>query len=367
MKMAGTIDLNNADLTDYTNGIADVTVDQKDTDGITAQKETTYQNTRWTQQVGYFKTNAELKNAIILKAKWAFGGGWSADPRTTVILDHISGSGKQTFADIIKIMNITADVGENAYAHIIKDDKNVLINLKVLNTGSIKRVYNPKGILIRYEQTSRVDGETTKFDPEEILDFSSDVLADEIHGTSIIDALEETIKAENENQVDKKKLMHHQAIPFILWKLKTDDPIKIAKIKAKIALARSLGEDLCVPDDDNTISWEVINTPINPALFTYYDEIITKFYRTVGLPQIIPGATGGVTESSGKVAYLGFEQSVKDLQLNREEQIWDQLQLRVKFNPPASLMENLQTDQAKDGAMSGLAPQPSDLQAGVGR
>lgn len=376
--MTTTLNLDNASTIDYSS-VPAVNIPTKDTDGVSSESETPYQNVNWTKQVGAWKNNPDLKNAVILKSQWAFGGGWTADPRTTVILDHISGQGKQTFDDIIMNMNQTADIGENAYAEIITDKglkgavksmlgMRKLLNLKVLNTGKMKRIYNPQGILINYEYP--VNGKPHRFDPEDILDFSSDILADETHGTSLIDSLFSTIEAENENSIDKKAWMHTRGT-FILWKLKTDDPTKIANFKAKLLVAKQLAGngDLCIPDDDDTVSYEVIQTPINPAMFQYYSDIITKFYRCFGMPTIVPGQTGGTTESSSKVGEVNFVEGIKALQLKREKAIWAQLQLRVKFNPPADLMQNLQQDQAKDGTqgLQGGGFQPNDVQLGVGK
>jgi len=376
--MSTTLNLNNAVVTDYTNAIKEVVVDPQDVQGVNQEGETRFQNSQWTQQVAYWKKNADLKNALVLKSQWAFGGNWTADPRTQIILDHISGNGKQTFDDIIQNMNITSDLGGNSYAEIVTDKglkgaiksllgMPILLNLKVLNTGKMVRIYNSQGIIVNYEYP--VNGKPHKFKPEEILDFSSDTLADEICGTSLIDALEETIKAENACSVDKRKWMHTKG-NFLIWKLKTDDETKITNWRLKLEAAKSIsGEDICVPDDDDTVSVQIVQTPINPAIFQYYDSIITKFYRCIGMPTIVPGATGGVTENSSKVAEVNFTEGIKSLQLKREKQIWQQLQLRVKFNPPTDLMQNLQQDQMKDGTqgLQGGAFQPNDVQLGVGK
>jgi hypothetical protein len=96
---------------------------------------------------------------------------------------------------------------------------------------------------------------------------------------------------------------------------------------------------------------------------TWRDDIRKKFYRNIGLPELLPSGGGDATESGGKIGYLAFEQIVEKEQRFIEQQIFNQLNLRINFIPPATLSEQLQADESKDPN----AFQPSDLTAGVGR
>ena len=356
--------ITNSQSSDMTNYVKDVEVLAMNTDGVSDQDETTYQNSRWSQQWGYFNKVPDLKSAIILKATWNVGKGYTADPLTSVILNHITGWGKDTFEDILFNMEIVKRVGADAYAEIIRDDKGLILNLKPLDTGLMRIVIDRKGIIKRYEQVSKIkETPVKKFKPEDIFHLSHNRLADQIHGISDIDAVEEIIKAENESFVDIKKIMHRGARPMILWKLKTDDRTKIANFVAKIDTARNLGEDMFIPDDEDIVTHEVVQVDVGNGIFTWRDDIRNKFYRTIGLPQIVPGAGGQSTESESKVIYLAFEQIVEKDQKHIERQIFEQLGLRINLIPPSTLSQNLQTDQAKDGN----AFQPNDTTAGVGQ
>ncbi len=66
---------------------------------------------------------------------------------------------------------------------------------------------------------------------------------------------------------------------MILWKLKTDDPAKIASVVAKIDAARNLGEDMFIPDDDDAISYEVVQLNPSALVLQWRDDIRNKFYR----------------------------------------------------------------------------------------
>src|SRR3990167_2222379 len=150
--------LGNAALSDLTNVVKDYVVKSMQTDGVSQQKETIWQNTNWNYQWGYFNTNADLKSAILMKAIWIVGKGWATENlRTKVILEHVSGWGKDTFDDIMFNMQVVARIAGDAFAEIImKDD--ILINLKPLDPSSIRIIINEEGRIIRYEQTSKIPG-----------------------------------------------------------------------------------------------------------------------------------------------------------------------------------------------------------------
>jgi len=354
-----TLDISRAKASDMSNLIENVVVPTKTTDGISDQKETIYTNTKWSTWWGYFNAIADLQSALLMKSIWNVGKGYETDNATKPILDNITGSGIDTFEDILFNMDVIRNVGGDSYAEIVRNDSGVLVNLKPLDPGSIRIVYNRSGIITRYEQTSKTFGtDIKKFKPEEIFHLSCNRLADQIHGISRIEAIEDTIIADNENFVDLKKLMHNQVKPFILWKLKTDDPVKIQEIVSKIDNARNLGEDMFIPDDDDAVSYEIVQVNITDAVFRWREDIRNKFYRTFGLPLVIFGS-GGSTESGGKMEMFAHETLFKAEQRYIERQVWAQLALRITLNSPVGLSQNLMADEAKDGAQ-GLEVQPQD-------
>lgn len=362
-------DITAAQSSDMTNIIEDYSVSPMQTDGAQMQKETEWVNPNWSKYWGYFNAIADLKSAIIMKAIWIVGKGYEAqDTATKIDLELIRGWGKDSFTDVLFNLVVSSRINGDGFAEIIRDeDTSKIINLKPLDPGSIKIVVNSKGQILRYEQIDKGDRKkvVTRFKPEEMFHLCHNRIADQIHGISDIQALENTIKADEENFIDMKKLMHHQVRPFILWKLKTDDETKIAEIRQKIDKARNLGEDMFIPDDDDAVEYEIVQVNVQSAIFEWRNDIRNKFYRTIGLPQVVPGAGGQSTESESKVIYLAFEQIVEKEQKQIEEQIQGQLGIKLNLIPPASLQQNLQQDNQKDGALK--AAQPSDTTAGVGR
>ena len=345
-------------------------VDSKQLDSVGDQEETTWINAKWSQYWGYFSYVPDLKSAILMKAIWNVGKGWTADARTEVILDHITGWGKDKFSDILFNMEVIRRVNGDSFAEIMRSEDGKIINLKPLDPSTVRIVVDRKGIIIRYEQIAKVKGTNapTKFQPEDIFHLSNNRMADQIHGISDIESVEKIILADEESFSDMKKVMHRQAKPLIMFKLGTDDQQKINAFVTKMDEATNKGENIYIPDDENAVSYEVVQVNPSAIIMQWRDDIRNKFYRTIGLPQIVPGGGGQSTESESKVIYLAFEQLVEHDQRFIEDQVWEQLQLRINLIPPATLSESLQQDTAKDGGMGGqMGFQPSDMMAGAGR
>ncbi len=365
----GELDIRNATASSQSSVVKDFTIAAINTDAATGQKESEYINSRWPQQLGYFKSIAELKSAIIMKAVWNVGKGYTADDETKIILDHISGWGKDTFDDILFNMEICRRIGGDSYAEIIKDkETGILINIKPLDPGTMKIIVDEFGIILRYEKTSKnpENKAVIKFKPEEILHLSNNRIADEIHGISDIDAVEKIILGDAESFDDIKKIMHRQAKPMIMFKLGTDDQTTINAFIAKMDAATNKGENIYIPDDKNAVDWEVIQVNIGQILLDWRNELRNKFYRAVTMPQIVFGSAG-TTESGGKIEYLAHEQVFEKDQRYLEKQIENQLGLKINLIPPVTLLESLQQDEAKDGAGMQMGMQPSDMMAGAGR
>lgn len=347
--------------------IKDLKVPALQLDAATGMQETEWSNSRGHEYYGYFEKIADLKSAILMKAIWNVGRGWiTKDIRSKIWAEHVSGWGKDTFDDIIFNMVVQMKVWGNAYCQIIRDEEtDEIINLKPLDPGAMKHIAGPDGRLKRFEQISKnKNGQPRKFKPEEIFYLANNRIGDQIHGVSDIEALETTILADEESFKNIKQAAKRMARPLLMFKLGTDSQSKIDAFITKMDEATDKGQNIYIPDDENAIKWEVIKTEFGATLLAWRDDLRNKFYRTIGLPQIVPGAGGQSTESESKVIYLAFEQIVEREQRFIEQQIKNQLGWEINFVPPASLLSNLNTDQNKDILTAG---QPSDLTAGVGR
>lgn len=349
--------ISSAAVGDYANTETSFSVDSVSTDGAQDQKETEWTNSKWGQQLGYYKKIPEITAAIDAKATWTIGKGFISNPITELCLMQIKGFGKDTFNSILENAIRTYHIGGDAFLEIIRDDKGKLINLKPLDPSTIKIIANRQGIIKRYEQTAKIKGNEKKFSTDEILHLARKRVADEIHGVSLIDAVEDIILMRNEAMSDMKKLMHRHVKPINKFILDTDDPVKIAAFKAKADAATSDGENLYIPK--GAVEQELISVPTNSTLnpLPWIDRLNQYFFQATGVPQIIVGGSQEMTEATAKIAYLAFEQTIEEEQLYIEEQVLSQLNLEIELEFPASLKNEMLNDEGKSESMGAATPE----------
>lgn len=356
--------IGSAQASDMSSAVKAVTISSLDTDGVEDQDETIWENFDAEKWFGIYKKIPEVKTAIDMRAIWTIGKGYKADPQETIILDHISGWGQDTFNSILKNLVVQKRIFGDAFAEIVRSDDGELINLKPLNPKDIKIVVDRNGIIKRYEHSSRF--KKRKFKPNEILHLCNKRIADEIHGVSDIEAIEEIIKANNESFQDYRKVMHRYVKPMMKFELDTDDTSKIDALVTKFDNAVNKGENIYIPM--GAVKQELIAVPANATLspLSWREHLKNYFFQVVGIPQIVLGSSGEFTESTAKIAYLAFEQSVEDEQREIEEAIWNQLYLKIELSFPASLRNELISDEEKDSVQQRLG-QPNEITAGAGR
>jgi len=349
-------EISSSTASDLTNTMTDYSVDEISTDGAGDQKETTWQMTNWSRNLGYYKTIPELKTAIDTKATWTIGAGYEADEITFMIISRIKGNGKDTFNSILKNLIKVKTIASDAFAEIITDDDGIILNLKPLDPSSIVIVQDQKGMVKRYEQVSKVKLPNKIFQPEEIFHLSRERIADEIHGNSVVDAVKWIIDARNEAMTDWKRVMHRFVDPLWVFHLDTDDTTQINAFKAKMDAARATGENMYIPK--GTVVPELISTATNASMnpLNWINHLNDYFFQAVNVPQIIIGNAKEFTDASGKIVYLSYEQSVKAEQLYIEEQVLAQLNLEIKLTFPASLQNELISSKDQDSDMTASAP-----------
>lgn len=355
--------ISSATSSNMTDNVSDVTIDTKQIESAGSQDETQYVNSNWSTQLGIYKTIPEFKIALDMRAIWTIGKEIESDPETSVILDHVTGWGKDTFRGIMKNMIVVRRLGQDSFAEIIRADDGTLLNLKPLDPSYVVAVYDKAGRIKRYEQISKFKGnENRKFKPEEIFHLSNKRIADEIHGISDSECLQSILEANKESFADVKKFMHRFVKPMFKFILDTDDESKINTLVAKFDAAVNKGENIYIPK--GTVEQELIAVPSNATLnpLPWREHLKNYFYQVVGMPQIIMGSSGEFTESTAKIAYLAFEQSVEDEQTDLIEQVWDQLGLRIKLNFPATLQNEMLTDEAKDSGQMNTEMNPAGME-----
>ena len=357
-------DIGNAVASDLTNAVTDYSVDAATTDGAQGNTEIEWMNERWTEQLGYYKAIPELQSAIDAKATWTVGKGFKAPLITEMLLMSIKGFGKDTFNTILENAIRTYHIGGDAFVEIIRDKNGLLVNLKPLDPGSIKIVANKKGVVKRYEQVSRTKEANKTFFTENILHLSRNRVADEIHGESLINAVENIILMRNEAMSDMRQLMHRHVRPIVVFELDTDDTTEIAAFKTTADAATENGENIYIPKGAVEYNIQAVapNSTLNPL--PWIQQLNQYFFQACGVPQIVVGGSQEITEASAKILYLAFQQTIEEEQLYIEEQILSQINLEIKLEFPASLENELLSDKAKDGPVN---VQPNETTAGVGQ
>jgi hypothetical protein len=274
-------------------------------------------------------------------------------------MERWEGLGKDTSQQIIWNLKVMAKVMGDSFAEIIRNDTGSIINLKPLSTGNMRVVVNSKGILDRYEQRSNIKGKTSKkFRPQDIFHLTNDRVLNEIHGTSIIEAVKWVIDARNEAMTDERKIKHRELSLGILY-VDTSNTAKINAIKTQYANAIKNGELLVLPKD----TAEIKDSGVKPQDRIQWIQYLENFfYQAVGVPRVI-ATSENFTEASSKVGYLTFEPIYTREQVELEAAMMTQLQLKVKFNRPPSLGGSVERTEEKNTGQTNFQPQDTQLTA----
>ncbi len=338
-------DIDGAVASDLQNVLEDFKVVTEVTDAAQGSEDYKWMMSDWPEHLGYYKNIPELKTAINTKVLWTIGAGFEANEETKLLLMRMKGSGKSTFNSIISNQQRVSILAGDSFAEIIRDENGVLANLKPLDPSSMQIISTGKGIIKGYAQINKIRETIRPFEPDEIFHLSRDRIADEIHGTSVIPAVKWIIDARNEAMNDWRKVLHRNLRPFIIWHLDTDDQTEIAAFKTKTDKASADNENIYIPK--GTVVPEIVtplqNNATNPL--TWVQQLNDYFFQVVNMPQIIVGNAKAFTDASGKIVYLAYEQGVKGDQLYIEEQVLNQLNVEIKLTFPASLQNELISDQ----------------------
>ncbi len=346
---------------------ADFSVGQVSTDGISPGAETRWIMEDWEEHLAFFSKVAPCNQAINAKSTWTVGKGFTSKATDTkVVLELIKGWGNDTFNTILENMIRTYYIGGDSFAEIILDDDGDLLNLKCLDPSTITVIIGQDGLIDRYEQETKVKDKKgiTKISKEKMFHLSLNRVADNVHGTSIIPSIKELLLAREEAITDYKKVMHRFIQPQWKFKLKTDDQTEIAAYKTKMDAIVGEGKNIYEPFDvaESELLAVAPNSTLNPL--TWIEALNKYIFQGVGVPQFIVGGGTGFTEASEKIAYLAYQQTIEEEQLYIEEQVREQLGYKIELTFPASLENELLSDQRKDGAIN---IDQSETTAGVGQ
>ncbi len=358
------MDIGKAEVGNMTDNVDDFSVAELRTDGPTDQKETKWSNNDFNQWNGYVH-KTPLKSIIYTKARWIIGKGVKAPPKDMAIMDKWRGWGKDTKNAIIKNLVMTAYTGGDGFGEIIRDDSifrkifmwfGILkpgkpVNLKPLDPSVIDTIVNPQGMLLRYEQHAKTGKKDAPIiiKPENMFHLAKDRFADNIHGTSIVPAIENIILSRGESMSDMKTVFHRYVKPLWIWQLDTDKESKIREFKAKADRTVANSENIYIPR--GAVEAERMSVPQYSTLdpLPWIEYLNDNLNQETNTPDIITGSAKQTVEASAKILMLAFEQSVRDDQLWVMENFKSQLGLDITLEFPTPIEADLIRDNSKDG------------------
>ena len=316
----------------------------------------------WPEKLGYYYDIPEYQKAIHTYATWVLGKGFTTDSATKVLLESITGCGKDSIHDILWNALVVKKSNGDSFAQIIRnEDTGTLINLKPLDPGRIRVVFGEKGDIIGYDYM-QITNEYHRFKPEEILHLINDRISDQMHGDYAGKAAKWVIDARHEMMEDIRRVAHRSTIRVLY--VEESNKTRRAALKRDYAEAIKKGEVLILPGKPADAGFQDLTMPPTQAyleLIRYYENV---FYQVVGVPKAATGGTQDSTEAGSKVGLVAFDptyiREVTDLQAD----LWNQLAIKLEFVGQKSMMDNVQSDQAKNTSQTGF--QPNDVKAGVG-
>ena len=342
--------------------ITDYTIDNLQTEGVEDQKETFYDNENWTKFYGKYMSTTKLKAKIKAYATWIVGLGYTTDTKTQVILDNIRGSGEDTFLSILWNKIVVKKINGDTYSEIIRNkETGTLINLKPLAPDSVRVVFGRNGVIKRYEQISRTKDPNKIIKIENMLHLVNDRVADSLKGDSVIDSLIWNIESQEEARRMFRRKVKNSGIMGIL-KMDTEDNTKITALKPVIKKGMEEGIFLMVPEDVVDVQdWGMKLDTV--GIVQWLNYLADEEDQLIGIPKIITGGSGEI-EGDSKIAYLTFEPKYRREIGELEADLWNQLAIRIKFNLPPSLKQELQDTEQANSSQTNF--QPNDTTAGVG-
>ncbi len=328
-----------------------------------SDREIYWNNDYWNEGLGLWEDNPAYKEPIRALARWSVGKGYETeDTRTQILLESLDGWGEDSFQSILTNLIILKKTNGDAFAEIIRNDNGTLINLKVLNPSNVRIVVDNKGMIKRYDVRNS-KSEWIKFKPFEILHLCNDRIASQIHGTPAWKACKWELETRKEVLANTRRILQRGTIRVMY--VDEDNTTKLNQIKTEWRDAIKYGEVMILPGKKGS-DVEVVdyNVPDISALMTFVQYLDNRIYQSLGIPRAIADTTD-FTEAASKVGYMTFEPVYTEEQTLLEQDLWNQLAIKVKFNRPPSLAGTMQKSEEANTGQTSI--QPNEAQASITR
>lgn len=356
------LNISNTTTSALNSGVPNYQVASKTTDGVNASGENEWNNNKFSEYYGYYSSIPELQAAVKSLAHWTTGRGYEADIGTKTRLSRITGMGEDTFKSIMWNMTVVKKVNGDAYAEVIRDEDGNVINLKTLDPSSMVTVVDENGRIIRYEQRSKTNKGTKTFKVTQILHLINDRFADQIHGTSAIESCKWVIDARNEAMSDWRRISHRSTIRVMY--IDAENTSKINSVKEQYKEAIKNGELMIIPAKRNEAEVTDLTLPPIDAFLSWIQYLENFFYQAIGVPKAALGGSSSATEASAKVDLTSYDQAWNTEQTDLQDDLWNQLGIKLTWIKPSSLMDSMQRDEQKNQGQVGFQPNDVDVMSG---
>lgn len=337
---------------------ANYSVDSRNTESTREEGDLRVTYPDFSKWYGYYRSVGHLKKPVDALALWTVGKGYQTNLRTDVRLSNITGMGEDSFTSILFNLFVVKKINGDAFAEIIRDDKDNIINLKPLDPTKITTVVGSNGIIKHYLMQGRKDPIPT----HKMFHVINERIADECRGCSVVEVCENTILALEEAKSDYKKLLHRNIVPVRIIEIDSDQPEHITKVKNQYQDAIKNGEVLVVPKGNVEIK-ETVQTVQDPI--AWINMLEDQFYVQLGVPRVLLGGTPGGSEANSKMSHFAFQEVWQAEQKQFEDDIRLQLGIQLSFSGNASIQGQVQSSEAANTGQIGL--QPKDTQLNLAR
>lgn len=297
----------------------------------------TYYQTQYGQWNGFVDRISLLRQIIDIRAA-AIVNSWKIkgphEKQATEMFDDFEGRGRETFKLIIANMYKIAYICGDSYAEKIYDDKDQLIDLKILPSDHIRQVIN-KGEIIRYDEINNTMGTPGTWKPYKIFHLPYMKRGAMSHGIGMIESMNNLLLSYEQMLKLGQEIYEKMSRPREIIRARTDNQDKLNTIRNAIKEAGDTWSGIAVLPG-NLIE-DVIDIQLTVSLKPqeWLDTISKEIFKSTATPELILGTGYSTSEEDAKTRIGGFMQSVRFDQEWLEENIYKQiLSERWPTNPP---------------------------------
>jgi hypothetical protein len=354
------LNISSATTTSFSSQVPDYIVNARSLDIASPNPDESY----WyfdkaTTYFGYYMNVPEIFCAANALATWAFGAGWSTeDTNLKEELEHVTGSGKDTFLKIIWNAEVVKLVVGDAFVEVKRKDDRI-VNLVPISPERVRIVFNRQGMIKRYDTWNGTEWREIK--KENMLHLINKKIGDQMHGTSQIESNTFEVTAIKEALSDERTIKHRDKALGIVY-YKTDKAGKILYANQQIEKAVRNGEMVGLPED--TAKIEPYPSRSSEDRSGWIELLTNRFYRNFGVPRSI-ASSEGTSEVGGKIGMVTFEPTYAKERIDMEDDLWNQQAIKVKFEKQLSLGGLVKQEEAKNTGQTNI--QPNDVTANMER